>query len=109
MYLYSSRYSKPELLTRLELLFLYKYCYKAQYVYTKRSVHLLTALVLVVLKVVNMTGKFFMASTNQKIHEIIRAASTACAGIDRCLAQVPEPDSVAIAPIQTAMIIAIAA
>lgn len=43
-----------------------------------------------------------MASSKQKIHEIIHAA---CAGIDRDLA--PE-DSVANVPIQTTMIIAIA-
>lgn len=49
-----------------------------------------------------------MASTNQKVHGIIHEASAACAGIDRGLAQVPESDSVAIVPIQTAMIIAIA-
>lgn len=49
-----------------------------------------------------------MASTNQKVHGIIHAASNACAGIDGGLAQMSESDSVAIAPIQTTMIIAIA-
>jgi uncharacterized protein (DUF697 family) len=59
-------------------------------------------------KAVNVTGEFFMASSKQKVHEIIHAASIACAGIDGGLAQVPESDSVAIVPIQTTMIIAIA-
>lgn len=49
-----------------------------------------------------------MASTKQKVHEIIHAAAIACARIDGGLAQVPESDSVAIVPIQTTMIIAIA-
>lgn len=49
-----------------------------------------------------------MASTKQNVHDIIHAASFACAGIDGGLAQVPESDSVAIVPIQTNMIIAIA-
>ena len=49
-----------------------------------------------------------MASTNQKVHEIIHAGSVACAGIDGGLAQVPETDLVAIVPIQTTMIMAIA-
>jgi uncharacterized protein (DUF697 family) len=49
-----------------------------------------------------------MASTNQKVHGIIREASIACAGIDGGLAQVPGSDSEAIVPIQTTMIIAIA-
>ena len=49
-----------------------------------------------------------MASTKQKVQEIIHAASIACAGIDGSLAQVPESDSLAIVPIQTTMIIAIA-
>ena len=49
-----------------------------------------------------------MASTKQNIQEIIRAASDACAGKDGDLAQAPEPDSAALVPIQTAMIIAIA-
>jgi uncharacterized protein (DUF697 family) len=68
----------------------------------------LLTLVLVALKVVNMAGELFMASTKQKVHEIIHAASIACARIDGGLAQVPESDSVAIGPIQTTMIIAIA-
>jgi uncharacterized protein (DUF697 family) len=55
-----------------------------------------------------MTGAFLMASTKQNVHGIIHAASDACAGIDGGLAQVPESDSGAIVPIQTAMIIAIA-
>ena len=49
-----------------------------------------------------------MASTKQKVHDIIHAASSACAGIDGGSAQVPESDSVAIVPIQITMIIAIA-
>jgi uncharacterized protein (DUF697 family) len=55
-----------------------------------------------------MTGAFLMASAKQKVHGIIHAASNACAGVDGGLAQVPESDSGAIAPIQTTMIIAIA-
>jgi uncharacterized protein (DUF697 family) len=55
-----------------------------------------------------MTGAFLMASTKQNVHGIIHAASDACAWIDGGLAQVPESDSGAIVPIQTAMIIAIA-
>jgi uncharacterized protein (DUF697 family) len=55
-----------------------------------------------------MTGAFLMASTKQKVHGIIHAASNACAGVDGGLAQVPESDSGAIVPIQTTMIIAIA-
>jgi uncharacterized protein (DUF697 family) len=73
-------------------------------------VHLiLLTLVLVVPKVGDVTGAFFMASTKQKIHDIIHAASAACAGIDGGSAQVPESESAAIVPIQTAMIMAIAA
>jgi uncharacterized protein (DUF697 family) len=68
----------------------------------------LLTLVLVVPKVVNVTGEFFMASTQQKVHEIIQAASAACAGIDGDLGQMLEADSLAIVPIQTTMIIAIA-
>ena len=49
-----------------------------------------------------------MASTQQKVHEIIQAASIACAGIDGSLGQSPEAVSLAIAPIQTTMILAIA-
>ena len=49
-----------------------------------------------------------MASTKQKVHDIIHAASGACAGIDGGSAQVPESDSGAIVPIQITMIIAIA-
>ena len=49
-----------------------------------------------------------MASINQKVHRIIQAASISCAQIDGGLAQVPESDPVAIVPIQTTMIIAIA-
>jgi uncharacterized protein (DUF697 family) len=55
-----------------------------------------------------MTGEFFMASTQQKVHEIIQAASNACAVIDSDSGQFPEADSLAIVPIQTNMIIAIA-
>jgi len=55
-----------------------------------------------------MTGEYFMASTKQKVHDIIHDASVASAGIDRGLAQTPESVSEAIVPIQTSMIIAIA-
>jgi uncharacterized protein (DUF697 family) len=65
-------------------------------------------LVLVVLKAVNVAGEFFMASTKQKVHDIIHAASSACAGIDGGSAQVPESDSGAIVPTRITMIIAIA-
>jgi len=68
----------------------------------------LLTLVLVVLKAVDMTGELFMASTKQKVHEIIHAASSACAGIAGGSAQAPESGSVAIVPIQTNMILAIA-
>ncbi|MGA9666702.1 MAG: hypothetical protein WBQ69_09670 [Gallionella sp.] len=47
-----------------------------------------------------------MASTNQRVHGIIHSASIACAG---GLSQVPESHSAAIVPIQTTMIVAIAA
>ena len=50
-----------------------------------------------------------MATRNQKIHGIIHVATAACAGIGGGLAQVPGSDSVAIVPIQTAMIVSIAA
>lgn len=50
-----------------------------------------------------------MASTRQKVHDIIHAATNACAGIDGGSAQAPESDSVTIVPIQTTMIMAIAA
>jgi len=49
-----------------------------------------------------------MASTKQKVHGIIHEASVACAGIGGDPAQVPGSDSVAIVPIQTNMIMAIA-
>jgi uncharacterized protein (DUF697 family) len=49
-----------------------------------------------------------MATKNQKIHGIIHTASAACAGIGGGLAQIPGSDSVAIVPLQTAMIVAIA-
>ena len=49
-----------------------------------------------------------MATRNQKIHGIIHTASLACAGVGAGLAQVPGSDSVAIVPLQTAMIVAIA-
>ena len=49
-----------------------------------------------------------MASMQQKIHEIIQMASTACAGIDGGSGQIPAADSLAIIPIQTTMISAIA-
>jgi uncharacterized protein (DUF697 family) len=60
------------------------------------------------LKVVNATGELFMASTKQKVHGIIHEASIACAGIGGSSAQVPGSDPVAIVPIQTGMIMAIA-
>lgn len=49
-----------------------------------------------------------MASTQQKVHEIIQAASLACVGIDGGPGQMPEAVSLAISPIQTNMILAIA-
>jgi len=49
-----------------------------------------------------------MASTQQKVHDIIQAASNTCAGIDGDSEQMPKADSLAIVPIQTNMIIAIA-
>lgn len=49
-----------------------------------------------------------MATRIQKIHGIIHGASLACAAIGAGLAQVPGSDSVAIVPLQTAMITAIA-
>jgi uncharacterized protein (DUF697 family) len=63
---------------------------------------------LLVLKVVNLTGESFMASTNQKVRGIIQEASIASSGIDVSSTHVPESDSAAIAPLQTAMIMAIA-
>jgi uncharacterized protein (DUF697 family) len=68
----------------------------------------LLTLVLVALKVSNVTGEFFMASTKQKVHDIIHEASNACAGIDGGRGQASESGSVTIVPIQTTMIIAIA-
>jgi uncharacterized protein (DUF697 family) len=55
-----------------------------------------------------MTGEFYMASTKQKVHDIIHAASVASAGVDGGLAQAPEAESTAIVPIQTNMILEIA-
>jgi len=49
-----------------------------------------------------------MASTQQKVHEIIQTASNACAEIDGDSEQFPEADSLTIVPIQNTMIIAIA-
>lgn len=49
-----------------------------------------------------------MATRNQKVHGIIHTAAVACGGIGGGMAQVPGSDSVAIVPLQTAMIIAIA-
>ena len=49
-----------------------------------------------------------MVTKNQKVHGIIHIASVACAGIGGGLAQVPGSDSVAIVPLQTAMIVAVA-
>jgi uncharacterized protein (DUF697 family) len=69
----------------------------------------LLTLVLVALNVSNVTGEFLMASTKQKVHDIIHEASNACAGIDGGIAQASESGSVTIVPIRTTMIIAIAA
>jgi uncharacterized protein (DUF697 family) len=69
---------------------------------------ILLTLDLHVSQAVNMTGEFFMASTRQNVHEIIHAASNACAEIDGGLVQVTESDSAAIVLTQTNMIIAIA-
>jgi len=44
---------------------------------------------------------------NQKIHGIVHTCAAACASIGAGLAQVPGSDSVAIVPLQTAMIAAI--
>ena len=49
-----------------------------------------------------------MASTNDKIHCIIRGASTAAAAAGSGLAQLPGSDNAVITPIQLAMITAIA-
>jgi uncharacterized protein (DUF697 family) len=49
-----------------------------------------------------------MATKTQKIHGIIHTAALACASVGAGLAQVPASDSAIIAPLQTAMIIAIA-
>ncbi|KVE06284.1 hypothetical protein WI91_08020 [Burkholderia vietnamiensis] len=49
-----------------------------------------------------------MATKKQKIHGIIHTAALACASVGAGLAQVPASDSAVIAPLQTAMIIAIA-
>lgn len=49
-----------------------------------------------------------MATKKQKIHGIIHTAALACASVGAGLAQVPASDSAIIAPLQTAMIIAIA-
>jgi uncharacterized protein (DUF697 family) len=49
-----------------------------------------------------------MATRNQKIHGIIHTAAVACGGVGAGLAQVPGSDSAVIAPLQTAMIVAIA-
>jgi uncharacterized protein (DUF697 family) len=49
----------------------------------------------------------FMTSPKQRVHDIIQAASSACAGVDRDL-QVAISDSAAIVPIQTTMIMGIA-
>jgi uncharacterized protein (DUF697 family) len=67
----------------------------------------LSALVLVVLKSIHLTGELSMPSTKQKVHDIIHAASFACSEADG-ESQAAEPDPVAIAPIQISMIIAIA-
>jgi uncharacterized protein (DUF697 family) len=49
-----------------------------------------------------------MATKNQKVHGIIHLAAASCAAIGGGLAQVPGADSLAIVPLQTAMITAIA-
>jgi uncharacterized protein (DUF697 family) len=49
-----------------------------------------------------------VATQNQKIHGIIHIASLACGAVGLGLAQVPGSDSVAIVPLQGAMIVAIA-
>ena len=64
--------------------------------------------VLVVLWVVNTIVEFYMASTQQKVHDIIHAASVASAKADAGLAQAPGSDQEAIVPIQTGMILEIA-
>jgi uncharacterized protein (DUF697 family) len=45
---------------------------------------------------------------DQKIHGIIHTCALACSGVGAGLAQVPGSDSIAIVPLQTAMITAIA-
>jgi uncharacterized protein (DUF697 family) len=49
-----------------------------------------------------------MPSTKQMVHGIIQAASSACADIEGSMANAPDSEFAAIAPIQTDMIIAIA-
>ena len=46
---------------------------------------------------------------SKKIHGIIHTCAAACAGVGAGLAQVPGSDSAAIVPLQTAMIVSIAA
>ncbi|MET3107019.1 uncharacterized protein (DUF697 family) [Oxalobacteraceae bacterium GrIS 2.11] len=48
-------------------------------------------------------------TAHQKIHGIIHTCAAACAGIGAGLAQIPGSDSAAIVPLQTAMIVSIAA
>jgi uncharacterized protein (DUF697 family) len=49
-----------------------------------------------------------MPSTKQMVHGIIQSASHACADIEGSMANAPESESAALAPIQTDMIVAIA-
>lgn len=49
-----------------------------------------------------------MLTTNQKVHGIVHAASTAAAAVGAGLAQLPGSDAPVLAGIQTTMIIAIA-
>lgn len=49
-----------------------------------------------------------MATTNQKVHGIIHTASVAAGGVGAGLAQIPGSDSAVLAPLQAAMITAIA-
>jgi uncharacterized protein (DUF697 family) len=68
----------------------------------------LLTLALVIVRVFDITGEFFMASTKQKVQGIIHAASIACDEIEGDSAPTSESGSAAIAQIQTKMIMAIA-
>lgn len=50
-----------------------------------------------------------MTTRNQKIHGIIHVAATATAGVGAGMSQAPGSDTLAIVPLQTAMIVAIGA